>query len=234
MAIPAGLGSFEFFPGPEGHQPPSALSLRSSPCGNVLEGDLGRRDLGPIPAHRPERPDRGPGRLRHVPHPLQEGHELPNPGLRRLAGQPARPQDPPAGRRFPGGFDRVAGRRFSARRSRPVRPEQRAPAPRPARPLGRLHPDSRRRLPDRDRRHPGDGRADVRLPGRGRAGCTTRSTPMSRPPAHDAFEANRVTGFIAPRGNRWTLNLTARGGAGEPLQGGPRPRRARPAGRGSR
>ncbi len=37
--------------------------------------------------------------------------------------------------------------------------------------------------------------------------------------ANDAFEANRVTGFIVPRGNRWTLNVLLGEGQGNTYKG---------------
>ena len=37
--------------------------------------------------------------------------------------------------------------------------------------------------------------------------------------ANDAFEANRVTGFIVPRGNRWTLNVLLGEGQGNRYKG---------------
>ena len=217
VAIPGFAGSFDFFPGLDGHQPPSAMTLRSSPFGNVLEAEAGETRAPSLPIALNGRIE-APGDEDTFRLPCRKGTTY---RVRAFAGSLGSLLDPRIWLR-PVGSTSTANE-LEADDSRPT-----------ARDLFGLSNELQPRdlldpsvlfTPEQD----GDyflGIADTRGMGGPTFVYRVEVEPAVdsiftyvRSTAHDAFEANRVTGFIAPRDNRWTLNLLLGEGQGNRYQG---------------
>ncbi len=123
VAIPEKPGAFDFFPGAAGHQPPSPMTLRSSPFGNVLEASSGDETPAPGLPIALNGLIETPGDVDTFRIPCKKGTSY---RIRAFAGSlgsllDARIRVKPAD---PSSSDLTRGRRFPSGRSRAVRPQQ--------------------------------------------------------------------------------------------------------------
>ncbi len=221
VAVPLAPGPFDVFPGPEGHQPPSPMRLMASPFGNVLE-------VEPDDEARPAPAASLPIALNGV---IAEGGDVDTFRIRAEGGVAYRV------RVHAGSVGSLLDARVAIRR-----------ADDPAGPALLVADDSKLRdrdlfglsneLQPRDLLDPsavftpdrsGDYLVTV-ADTRGMGGPEYVYRVEIEPAvdsvyvhvtstAHDGFETNRVTGFIVPRGNRWTLNLLLGEGQGNRYRG---------------
>ncbi len=218
VAIPEKPGSFEFFPGPEGHRPPSAMTLRSSPFENVLESGSGEETTAPGVPIALNGLIETPGDVDLFRVPLKKGTTY---RVRVFAGSLGSLLDP-----------RIW---LKAADSSSQANELEADDSRfPNRDMFGLSNELQPRdlldpsvifTPERD----GDyllGIGDTRGMGGPTfvyrieiepAGNSIYTYVVST--ANDSFEANRVTGFIVPQGNRWTINVMLGEGQGNRYKG---------------
>ncbi len=218
VAIPAKPGSFDFFPGPDGHQPPSAMTLRASTYGNVLEADSGGETQAPSLPIALNGLIETPGDVDTFRIPCEKGTSY---RIRAFAGSLGSLLDPKIRLRTvdasTGSNEReVDDSRFADRDLFGLSNE--------LQPRDLLDP-SFVFTPERD----GDYLLEIGDT-RGMGGPTfvyrVEIEPTSNSiltyvvsTANDAFEANRVTGFIVPRANRWTINVLLGEGQGNHYKG---------------
>ena len=218
LAPPARPGPFDFFPGGDGHRGPSAMTLRSSPFGNVLESESADETPSPAAPIALNGRIETPGDLDTFRLPLRKGATY---RVRAFAGSLGSLLDPKVWLR-PVGSDSLANEK-EADDSRGADRDLFGLS-NELQPRDLLDP-STLFTPERD----GDyllGIADTRGMGGPSFVYRVEVEPASdsiftyvSSTAHDAFETNRVTGFIVPRGNRWTLNLLIGEGQGNRFKG---------------
>jgi hypothetical protein len=218
VAIPAKSGPFDFFPGPEGHQPPSAMTLRSSPYGNVLEAGPGVEAPAPGVPIALNGLIEAPGDVDSFRLPFRKGASY---RIRAFAGSLGslldakirlRPVDAPVDAVEREADDSRMADRDLFGLSNELQPRD-------------LLDPSFVFTPAKD----GDYVLEVGDT-RGMGGSTFVYRVEVEPvgdsvftyvasTANDSFEANRVTGFIVPRGNRWTINVLLGEGPGNRYKG---------------
>ncbi len=214
IQVPEKPGPFEVYPGPKGQQPPSPMVLRSSPYANVLESDP-KATAVPVALNgvieTPE--DTDEFRL-----PFKKGASYRIRVFARSLGTPLdariwlRPASAyPDSNEFTIDDSGLRDRDLFAL-SNDLRPKD-------------LLDPSVVFTPNQD----GDyllGIADNRKLGGPTSVYRIEVEPVSDSiftyvvsTAHDALEINRVTGFIVPQGNRWTINVLLGEGQGNRYQG---------------
>ncbi len=220
VALPGRPGPFEVFPGPEGMRPPSPLTLRVSPYPNVLESDA--KPEGPTPAPAVPVALNGviesPGDTDEFRLPLKKGAAY---RVRVYARSLGTPLDPKIWLRPAGA---AAGANELSADDSALRDRDIFALSNDTRPKDMLDP-SVVFTPKED----GDyllGIGDTREAGGPTSVYRVEVEPVSDSvftyvvsTANDAFEVNRVTGFIVPQGNRWTLNVSLGEGQGNRDQG---------------
>ncbi len=214
--------SFNFYPGPAGHQPPSPLVLRSSPYPNSLESEPNNAPAEATKVSALPQAINGiietNGDVDYFQLPVTKGETY---RIRVFARTLGTPLDPKIWL-FPiGGSpdDEELEADDAALRDRDIFGLSGT-----MRPKDLLDP-SVVFAPKRD----GDyllGIGDTRGLGGSTYAYRVEIEPVSdsvfvytKSTAHDAFETNRVTGFIVPQGNRWTLNLSLEEGQGNRYKG---------------
>jgi Bacterial pre-peptidase C-terminal domain len=218
VAIPEKPGSFDFFPGLEGHQPPSSLTMRSSTYGNVLEAETGGETPAPGLPIALNGLIESPGDSDTFRLPCKKGTSY---RIRAFAGSLGSLLDPKIRLRAvdspSGSIEREADdSRLTDRDLFGLSNE--------LQPRDLLDP-SFLFTPERD----GDYLLEIGDT-RGMGGPTFVYRIEVEPSlnsvytyvastANDAFEANRVTGFIVPRGNRWAINVLLGEGQGNRYKG---------------
>ena len=214
-------GPFPVFPGPEGRQGPSPMTLMAASFGNVLEAEPGD-EARPTPAPTLPIALNGviaePGDVDHFRITASKGVPY---RVRVYAGALGSLLDP---RIWIRGVDAPPGQNALEADDARARDRDLFGLSNELQPRDLLDP-SAIFTPDRD----GDyllGIADTR----GMGGPTfvyrvevepavDSVYPHVASTAHDAFETNRVTGFIVPRGSRWTLNVLIGEGQGNRYRG---------------